>query len=575
MFVRLNPPASRRTRFIARLPVLVDRSSLGAAYSNGGQGSFAWRQEARYWPYGGTPRKLPGILDCFHGAIPAAKGRNRGYCDGGARNSSGHEVCVHPRNGGPLQKKPPKAARLPASAIKPSMHALSPSKPIHIAPKVLEADAPAAAGGSPAGGRGSFLGFCPAGSHFVRAFSSQSLPPAVSSFKGNGFSALRTCVRWGPSQMDFFVCGLDPEPSGRVAKDEEAGGRLKGGDVGRECGGKVLPRSPLSAIAAAQALRPNIVLFGLGYMDAEKVFETFSREALLRSGERDPVEKVIQCDNGQFIPMLQQVILEGTPYYLVGRDRLVEMGALGGELLFHPSEFYSLVWKLISRSKDKEDLSRSLKKVLSEDSSEFCLLKIHQYLLEWTDAPMAAKQPPQEFTETTFTRKWIIGRNKSECQLRQRGKQFELARAPLPSLLKQKPNWKILVVCDAALEERLAGRLASELSEMRREGPRFKRMFELEDTSSTRFHLCLMLYVILPIATVCRFAWKRIKRAYLRYWVIGSTVTVSGDEVLSKIRERTDEESDEESEDMRMSNLEIVESRWMGLRHSVRDKSRD
>lgn len=102
-----------------------------------------------------------------------------------------------------------------------------------------------------------------------------------------------------------------------------------------------------------------------------------------------------------------------------------------------------------------------------------------------------------------------------------RAKQFEMARLPLPSNLKSKPNWRILIVCDAALEERLAERLSRELPKLKEESPMFGRMFELENTSSTRFHLCLMIYLILPMATLCRLLWKLVRKAYLEYWVKG------------------------------------------------------
>lgn len=105
-----------------------------------------------------------------------------------------------------------------------------------------------------------------------------------------------------------------------------------------------------------------------------------------------------------------------------------------------------------------------------------------------------------------------------------RAKQFEMARLPLPVNLKSKPHWRVLVVCDVALEERLAERLAGQLAELQQQSPRFDRLFDLENTSSSRFHLCLMIYLALPVATVCRLLWKLAKNAYFEYWVKGASM---------------------------------------------------
>ncbi|KAL8429511.1 hypothetical protein ACSSS7_006555 [Eimeria intestinalis] len=101
-------------------------------------------------------------------------------------------------------------------------------------------------------------------------------------------------------------------------------------------------RAALSAVNAVKTLQPDVVLLGLGYLDREKINETFSREALLRTREMEPLDKIAGRDNGQFIPTIQYLMIHGLPFYNVGRDRLVEMGALGQQLLWRPLEFYSL-----------------------------------------------------------------------------------------------------------------------------------------------------------------------------------------------------------------------------------------
>lgn len=56
----------------------------------------------------------------------------------------------------------------------------------------------------------------------------------------------------------------------------------------------------------------------------------------------------------------------------------------------------------------------------------------------------------------------------------------------------------------------------------------------------------------------------------------GSTVSVSGDELLSRLsggETAVGTEKDNIAE--RRRKLEVVESRWMGLKHTVRDTSRD
>ncbi|KAL8275911.1 hypothetical protein Esti_000173 [Eimeria stiedai] len=396
--------------------------------------------------------------------------------------------------------------------------------------------------------RRSFCSVRAAGSSGSSSAPSQQKPSIVRC-PGKGFTALRTSARWGPRTFDFFVCGLDPD------------GILEG------------ERSALSAVHAVKTLQPDVVLLGLGYLDREKINETFSREALLHTRELEPLDQVSNRDNGQFIPIIQHLMIHGLPLYTVGRDRLVEMGALGQQLLWRPLEFYSLAWKLVRSKKEKEPITPCLRQVLSEDSSEYCLLKIHQYLLEWTESQLSAPEPAYDFDETKFAEKWLVGRNKRECQLRVRARQFEMARLPLPANLKSKPTWRFLIVCDAALEERLAERLSGQLTRLKSQSPHFDRMFQLENTSSTRFHLCLMIYIILPIATLCRILWKLAKKTYLEYWVKGSTVSVTGDEILARLTGQAD--ADVSESDKRKDKLEIVESRWLGLKHSVRDKSRD
>lgn len=57
----------------------------------------------------------------------------------------------------------------------------------------------------------------------------------------------------------------------------------------------------------------------------------------------------------------------------------------------------------------------------------------------------------------------------------------------------------------------------------------------------------------------------------------GTTVTVGGDEVLSRLRSGVEEETEEgyKEKTNAKDKLEIVESRWLGFKHVVRDTSRD
>ncbi|CDJ66083.1 hypothetical protein, conserved [Eimeria necatrix] len=382
-----------------------------------------------------------------------------------------------------------------------------------------------------------------------RSFSSTSELERVF---GDGYSAFRVPVRWNSRNLEFYVCGLDPD------------GALTGNS------------SATSAVAAFTALRPDLVFVGLGHLDLEKIYETFSREKLVRSGVAEQAGDVVKRDNGQFIPLIQHLLLQHhAPFYLIGRDRLVEMGALGQQLFWRPRELYGLVLKLIAGKKEKEKLTPSIKQVLEEDGSEFALLKVHQLLYEW-HSTQKKKAQPQEFTESSFVKKWLIGRNKSECALRMRAKQLELAQPPLSAPLRSKLAWRILVVCDLAMQQRLALRLKHELTNLRGKEPMFERMRALEDTSATRFHLCLVLYLLLPLLTIFRLLWKAAKSAYIKYWVVGSTVSVSGDELLSRLSGgETAVGTEKENRAERRRKLEVVESRWMGLKHTVRDTSRD
>ena len=187
----------------------------------------------------------------------------------------------------------------------------------------------------------------------------------LSKFVGSGFSFFRVPVQWGFRKVEFYVAGVEPDAGGE-------------GD-----------KSAFSAIKAAKHVSPDVALLGLGYLDQENICATFSVNSLISSREIEPVDHVLKRSNGQFIPVIQHLLISGTPCYYVGRDRLVEMGALGTELLWRPGELYSLLWKLIRAKKEKEPVTPSLKRVLSEDSSEFCLWKIHQYLLEWTELQVA------------------------------------------------------------------------------------------------------------------------------------------------------------------------------------------
>ncbi|CDI84485.1 hypothetical protein, conserved [Eimeria acervulina] len=392
---------------------------------------------------------------------------------------------------------------------------------------------------------------------------------------GKGFSAYKVFVTWGNRRLEFYVCGLDPD-SGGVSKE------VSSSSSSSPSSSSSSSFSCLSAVSAAKVLQPDIVMVGLGYLDREKMFETFSVEKLLRCRQPEAVEVVIKRDNGQFIPLMQFLILKNIQYYLVGRDRLVEMGALGRELLWRPGEIYYLFFSLLKSKKQKENkLTPSLNRVLAEEGSRFTTLKIHQLLLQWfsQDKTADTPEPEHEFREQTFINKWAIGRSERECALLLRAQQLEKTKPPLSDALREKKNMKILLVCDVAMQRRLAERLQTELNGCLRgnKEPLYKEMMQLQDTSSTRFHLCLMIYFILPVATLCRFLWKRAKKAYLQYAVVGTTVTVGGDEVLSRLRSGVEEETEEGNKEKpnAKDKLEIVESRWLGFKHVVRDTSRD
>lgn len=176
--------------------------------------------------------------------------------------------------------------------------------------------------------------------------------------------------------LEVFVYGLNPESVGDEA---------------------------LCAVRLLEEIRADIGMIALGHLDYERILETFSTEKLLLRRTIEPVDVVASRANGQYIPVIQEMLLRKTPCYLIGRDRLVEMGALGQELLLHPKEVYVILWQIIRGIASKngsggKGLSPSLEKVLAEEGSEFCVRRIQQYLHEWEDSPLASAEPLQVIT---------------------------------------------------------------------------------------------------------------------------------------------------------------------------------
>ncbi|CDJ48915.1 hypothetical protein, conserved [Eimeria brunetti] len=342
----------------------------------------------------------------------------------------------------------------------------------------------------------------------------------------------------------------------------------------------------MSAVHAAEQLKPSVALVGLGYLDLEKILESFSVSELRRRGGVDTPETVRRHGNGQFIPAVQFFLLHNIPYFAVGRDRLVEMGAAGRLLLPRPLEVYSLFLDIFKKKKSKNinsnsnTLTPALNQVLAEDGSRFCLLKLHQLLYSWfVEKQEKTPEIQQEFTEKTFLKRWLVGRNASECALRQRAVELEKAKPQLPAALLSKKKLRIMILCDIALQKRLAERLLTDLHKLRT--PQLQEMIQLQDESVTKFHLCLVIYFVLPVLTAFRLLWKKAKKMYLEYAVVGGTVSVGGDEVIRRLtgeseeKEESEESNGETNTKEGKGKLEIVETRWMGLKHIVRDTSRD
>lgn len=187
----------------------------------------------------------------------------------------------------------------------------------------------------------------------------------------HGCQYLQISTSSAKHNLEFYVYGVTPESAGAEA---------------------------LFAVHLLEACRVDLGLIALGHLDYERILETFSTEKMLFNGTIEPVEVVSSRANGQYIPVIQEMFLRKTPCYLIGRDRLVEMGALGEELLSHPKEVYRLLWQIIqgvlwNSCVGGKSLSPSLEKVLAEEGSEFCVRRIQQYLHEWESTPLASTEP--------------------------------------------------------------------------------------------------------------------------------------------------------------------------------------
>lgn len=320
----------------------------------------------------------------------------------------------------------------------------------------------------------------------------------------------------------------------------------------------------------------DMVIFGIGYVDYDKILKSFNRAHIIKNKNIDSVHINLKKVNGQYTSIIQQCLLSNIPHFCLGRDRLTEMASIGSAIFSNPKEVLSLVYYFIVNSAPKRrnkrqmgnndtidtddittdtnlsKLAPNFYKALIVENALYLSYNIHAKLLQILKSDLYV--PPHEMgmhgnreqikrgtttnnTNTTNTKKKYITEKMTSFfketthdqikSLRNRIVQSELHYNF--DLSDGKKDLHILVLCDTICVDYFFHFLLKNFPTWYNVPPFYNELFNLEKKNSYKYSLSLFLFVMAPFAWTITLLIKYFYYLWVEYFTKGKVITVGGD----------------------------------------------
>ncbi|CAA9989641.1 conserved Plasmodium protein, unknown function [Plasmodium knowlesi strain H] len=328
----------------------------------------------------------------------------------------------------------------------------------------------------------------------------------------------------------------------------------------------------------------DFAIFGIGYVDYDKILKSFNRAELVRRKMIDSIHSNMKKVNGQYISLIQQCLLLNIPHFCLGRDRLTELASIGTAIFSNPKEILSLAYyfllnsdKAISVNSDvhprgdsgnkKNDIELNLENhapnfyhALIAENALYLIYNLHAILLKVFKSKFYV--PPNDshknrssskyetnnlskqglkdkffsfFNETTYDQ---INAFRNQMKKTELYAEYELG--------VEKKEVRILVVCDTICVDYFCNYVKNNLHLWKNVTPFYHEIFVLEKKNAYKFSLSLFLFIFAPAAWTLTLLIRYLYHLWVEYFTKGKVITVGGDAFFqdSKLIDTSDDNPD-------------------------------
>ncbi|EUD69414.1 hypothetical protein C922_00277 [Plasmodium inui San Antonio 1] len=369
-------------------------------------------------------------------------------------------------------------------------------------------------------------------------------------------------LKWGEKNLSLHVFDLVPRNKNNA---------------------EILEMKSMNIIKDISSTNYDFAIFGIGYVDYDKILKSFNRAELVRRKMIDSIHSNMKKVNGQYISPIQQCLLLNVPHFCLGRDRLTELASIGTAIFSNPKEIFSLLYyflvnsdKAVSGSSDvaprgdrnkRDDIELNLENhaphfyhALIAENALYLIYNLHAILLKvfrskFYHPPNGSHQDRSRnkyetsnlekkgfkqkllsfFNETTYDE---INEFRNQMKKTELYAEYELS--------PEKKDVKILVVCDTICVDYFCNYVKKNLHLWKDVTPFYHEIFVLEKKSTYKFSLSLFLFIFAPVAWTLTLLLRYLYHLWVEYFTKGKIITVGGDAFFqnSKLIDTSDENSD-------------------------------
>ncbi|ANQ09434.1 Uncharacterized protein PCOAH_00046120 [Plasmodium coatneyi] len=346
---------------------------------------------------------------------------------------------------------------------------------------------------------------------------------------------------------------------------------------------EILEMKSMNIIKDMSKANYDFAIFGIGYVDYDKILKSFNRAELVRRKMIDSVHANMKKVNGQYVSLVQQCLLLNVPHFCLGRDRLTELASIGTAIFSNPKEVFSLLYyflinsdKAASGNSDvhshrdaykKNDVELNLENhapnfyhALIAENALYLIYNLHAILLKVFRSKFYV--PPNDSHQNRSSNKYETSNLKKQS-LKERLLSFfnettydqinafrnQMKKTELYAeyeLGLEKKEVKILVVCDTICVDYFCNYVKKNLHLWKNVTPFYHEIFALERKNAYKFSLSLFLFIVAPAAWTLTLLLRYLYHLWVEYFTKGKVITVGGDAFFqdSKLIDTSDDNPD-------------------------------